>query len=294
MTFDRSPQYSIWVLEYGRVPAFPVGALVYGAHNAGTRNLPFGYVLVKGGGHLVMVDTGTGNDEPKRRLMEKHGLVDWAPPERVLGRIGVNPADVDTILVTHAHWDHMGNLDAFPHALVVMQRRELDMHIWGMALPRALRWFTSSVDPADLDRCVRLAEAGRLQLIDGDVINVLPGVDLHAAPDTHTFGSTWVAVRNGPTTDDVFVLAGDNVYVYENMLGWSGDGVMMPVGHVEGSNLRTVMAVDSMIRECGGDTRRVIPVHEARLADEYPSCASRDGLHVVEIALASGETSRVR
>ena len=48
-----------------------------------------------------------------------------------------------------------------------------------------------------------------------------------------------------------------------------------------------------MLSLVGDDTRRVIPVHEDRLKDMYPSRLNKDGLNVIEIALAKGERSRV-
>ena len=44
----------------------------------------------------------------------------------------------------------------------------------------------------------------------------------------------------------------------------------------------------------GGDVRRVIPIHEEGLKDVFPSRITAEGLRITEIALADGETSRVR
>jgi hypothetical protein len=128
---------------------------------------------------------------------------------------------------------------------------------------------------------------------DGDVLGFLPGIDLRAAYDTHTFGSMWVVVQAAEKPDRRFALAGDNVYVYENLDGWARDGVMRPVGHVVGSHLNTLMAVDEMVRACNGNTRHVIPVHEERLTDEFPSSRSPEGLMIVEVALEPGVPSRL-
>jgi hypothetical protein len=49
-----------------------------------------------------------------------------------------------------------------------------------------------------------------------------------------------------------------------------------------------------MVKAVGGDTKRVIPVHEDRLKTMFPSRRTSAGLHVVELALAKGETSRAR
>jgi N-acyl homoserine lactone hydrolase len=48
-----------------------------------------------------------------------------------------------------------------------------------------------------------------------------------------------------------------------------------------------------MLKAVGGEHKRVIPVHEDQLKNVFPSRVMAAGLHVVEFALADGETSRV-
>jgi len=68
-------------------------------------------------------------------LLRGHGrriLVDTGPPAYVgrlhheLDRLGLNPEDITDLLVTHLHWDHVGNLTMFPNARVHLSPRELD------------------------------------------------------------------------------------------------------------------------------------------------------------------------
>jgi hypothetical protein len=49
-----------------------------------------------------------------------------------------------------------------------------------------------------------------------------------------------------------------------------------------------------MLTRVGGEAERVIPVHEARLKDMFPSRRSKGGLQIVEIALGDGQISRVK
>ena len=90
----------------------------------------------------------------------------------------------------------MGNIEDFPNATFYLQERELSKWVWTMSLHRRFRWLMLGIDPADIMRAVDLARQGRLVAVDGDRENVLPGVDLHAAFDTHTWGSMYVTVRN--------------------------------------------------------------------------------------------------
>jgi len=103
---------------------------------------------------------------------------------------------IDLVLLSHAHFDHMGNINAFPNATFYIQERELSKWVWTMSLERRFRWLMLGIDPADIMRLVDLARQGRLVAVDGDRENVVPGIDLHAAFDSHTWGSQYVTVRN--------------------------------------------------------------------------------------------------
>jgi hypothetical protein len=131
------------------------------------------------------------------------------------------------------------------------------------------------------------------------VADVLPNIDLHAAYDSHTFGSMWVAVRNDGTAQsaDTWVLAGDLVYTFDNLKGSGSavdvDTMYVPVGLAVGSQINLLMATEAMMKQVGYESRRVIPVHEERLKDEFPSRISQNGLRITEICLADEEISKV-
>jgi hypothetical protein len=86
------------------------------------------------------------------------------------------------------------------------------------ALDPKFRWLMAATDPSDIMRLADLAAEGRLVSIDGGQEDVLPGVDLRAGYDTHTWGSQFVTIRNDRReSEDVWVMAGDLVYSYDNM-----------------------------------------------------------------------------
>ncbi len=97
----------------------------------------------------------------------------------------MTPEDIDTVIITHAHFDHFGNVEDFPNATFYMQEKELSKFIWAMSLPHQFQFLMSGVDPSDLLRGVQLAKEGRMKLLDGDVEEFLPGIDIFAAFDTH-------------------------------------------------------------------------------------------------------------
>ena len=288
--------YSIWVLEYAYVPKYHMSGIIYGAHNEGYRKLPYGYVVIKGKGRVAMVDVGFNNKDMGATFASMYGVENWRSPRHILAQCGVKPEEVTDIFITHAHFDHIGGTGDFPNARYYIQEQELSKWIWAMSLGHKYSFLTAAVDPADIIRMVDSAKSGRLVVVDGDRDEVLPGIDLYAALDSHTWGCMYVRVRNDGKRDsaDSWVFAGDLVYCQENLRGRTeGDGMYIPIGLATGSQYNLLATTDRMLGLVGNEVRRVVPVHEERLKDIFPSRLNKDGLQVIEIALAPGERSLV-
>jgi glyoxylase-like metal-dependent hydrolase (beta-lactamase superfamily II) len=89
--------------------------------------------VVKTPRHTILVDSCLGNDKERPTRPQFHRLK--SPYLADLARAGVQPEQVDFVLCTHLHWDHVGwntRLDngrwvpTFPNARYVMARREYD------------------------------------------------------------------------------------------------------------------------------------------------------------------------
>jgi glyoxylase-like metal-dependent hydrolase (beta-lactamase superfamily II) len=291
--------YSIWVVEYSFVAKYHKSGVLYGAHNQGYVKLPYCYAVIKGNGHVAMVDVGFNDKDYGKHLGDKFGVQNWRSPRKVLAGIGLTPEDVDTVFITHAHFDHFGNVEDFPNATFYIQEREIAKWTWAMSLPNRLRWMMVAVDPGDIVRGVELARQRRLICVDGPMADVLPDIDLHVAYDSHTFASMWVEVRNDGMRQsrDAWVLAGDLVYVFDNIDGPGAvvdlDKMYVPVGLALGSQQNLIMATEEMMKQVGYEARRVIPIHEERLKDIFPSRITEDGLRITEICIADDQKSAV-
>ncbi|MEV6849647.1 MBL fold metallo-hydrolase [Actinoplanes sp. NPDC051411] len=110
---------------------------------------------------------------------------------RALAGRGLSPADIDVVVLSHGHWDHVQNVDVFTRSLIYAQQ-DLDA-------PEPGDPVTPSWTPATL--------AGlRTRLVrDGD--EPASGVTVLALPG-HTAGSIGLAVA---TDDGLAVLTGDAV-----------------------------------------------------------------------------------
>ncbi|QXI20172.1 N-acyl homoserine lactonase family protein [Pseudomonas iranensis] len=295
--------YSIRVLEYAFALNCPESAVIYGAHNEGIRKLPYAYVLIQGQGHNIMVDVGYNHAEYGGFLADKFGVINWQPPHAVLAECDLTPEDIDVVILTHAHFDHMGNIQAFPNAKFYIQEREISNWISAMAQPAHMQWAMLGTDPSDVLRVADLARQGRLVCLKGEVEDLLPGIDVHTAFNTHTDGCMWVKVRNDLARDsqNVWVLAGDLVYSYKNLLDdpkivggeVEGDLRLRPVGLAMGSMVNLIHSSDEMLKHVGYQIKRLIPVHEQLLPQVFPSRITEAGLQLIEVSLADDDFSRV-
>ena len=92
------------------------GGVIYGAHNEGYIKLPYCYAVIKGADWAAMVDVGYNDRDYGKYLGDLFNVQQWRPPRVVLGEIGLTPEDIKAVFITHAHFDHFGNVEAFPNA----------------------------------------------------------------------------------------------------------------------------------------------------------------------------------
>lgn len=141
--------------------------------------------VLKGNGKTILVDSGLPAEEAYRR-----GITDVIDTAAALRDVGIEVADVSTVILTHLHWDHASNAAIFPRATFVAQRAELD-------------WLSSPLikEPyvgrfySDIDRFRHMADAGRFQLLNGDE-RITEGVEAIKVAG-HTPGMQIIAVDTG-------------------------------------------------------------------------------------------------
>ena len=166
--------------------------------------LDYFFWLLRNVERTVLVDCGFHRE----RAAAKKRLQDTNPVE-LLARMGVRPGDVDHVIISHMHYDHVGNVELFPNATFSMAREEYDY--WsGPYGNREL--MTILVDPEEVRLVQDLARQERLHLIDG-CEQLFPGVVVTRLGG-HTPGQVMVEVS---TDSGQIVLASDAMHYYEEM-----------------------------------------------------------------------------
>jgi glyoxylase-like metal-dependent hydrolase (beta-lactamase superfamily II) len=164
--------------------------------------------LVRLGGKTILIDTCSGNGKARALpLLKRFHMLDFRFMEN-LKDAGVSPEDVDLVVCTHLHVDHVGWntraedgrwIPTFPKARYVFGKAEFEHWTSGDG-PRR---FPENVAVIE-DSVLPVAEAGLVDFVEaGDTI--LPGLTVEAVPG-HT--ATQLAVKyEGP--DGSFICTAD-------------------------------------------------------------------------------------
>jgi glyoxylase-like metal-dependent hydrolase (beta-lactamase superfamily II) len=285
--------YSIWLVEYGYCATQPVSSLMYSRHNEGVRTIPFTFLILKGHGRTIAIDTGYIDEGHAHELHVRFGMTAIRPIEKALADIGVRGEEVDTVILTHAHYDHLGGSTVFPNAHFYLQKKELLDWMETLARPKEYAFLTAALDPNDIRNVVDLADAGRLTLLDGAAENLLPGISCVPVFNSHTYGHQVVTIdKAGAGAGGRWVFTGDACYSFENY-GADGKGPYLPVGFGVGSITGMVEALSTIRSLADGDLRRLIITHDNDMWTLHPSVVKSDGMRIAEVQLAAGEQSRL-
>lgn len=242
--------YEIFAVKYAqharRSPANFVGG---DEHDV---DMPLFYYVwvVKGGGRTVVVDTGFNAE-----MANKRGRTITRPVAQGLNALGVAPEKVEDVVITHLHYDHVGNHALFPKAKYYLQDKEMDFAT-GRCMCHPMMNHGYEVD--DVTEMVRRVYENRVQFVDG-VREIAPGIEVHHIGG-HTRGLQAVRVR---TNRGWVVLASDASHFYAHMEQDRAFPILYNLGDMlEGYNT---------LRRLATSRNHVVPGHDPLVMDRYPA-----------------------
>jgi glyoxylase-like metal-dependent hydrolase (beta-lactamase superfamily II) len=195
--------------------------------------------VLRGPAGVMLVDTGPPLGEAARR-----GITDVRDVDVALREVGVEPADVRTIVLTHLHWDHASNAEHFPNATFLAQEGEIRFFCaCSQGHPSLTRFFSHQ------EYLRNLIDIGRIQPVRGDT-QVVEGVSVIRVGG-HTPGSQMVLVD---TAEGLAVITGDAIPLQRNFIDDIPSGIVTD----------TLEAIAALERVRGLDPESIYTGHDLK------------------------------
>ena len=214
----------------------------------------------------IVVDTGPPDME---RTLKYHPYAKSEPnrPDQniiyQLGKVGVKPEEIDIVVLTHLHWDHVGDVTKFPNAEFIVSQEELRFALDPLpCLYVAYEALQMGMKPEFLKVIERIktVEMKEKEIVEGVKVIPLPG---------HTPGSIGVVVdtEKGP-----YVVTGDAVPKYGNLEGSVKERQPYLMSGIYTDMLAMWKSFELIDEIVGHDFSKVIPGHDPMVfkKERYP------------------------
>jgi glyoxylase-like metal-dependent hydrolase (beta-lactamase superfamily II) len=248
-----APDYSIQAIRYANSPGDSVADLVMGASKDEKIDTVYAFWLIRGGGRNILFDSGFHRE----RWFKEWPVTDYLRPDEAVRLAGVKPEEVTDVVISHAHWDHMGGIDLFPKATVWIQKDEFRYYTGEAWQPGGDH---GGIDPDDVQQLVRVNTEGRLHLVDGDNVEIFPGIRAYTGA-RHTYASQYLRVDGNPP----FVLGSDSCYLFRNLAEHKASATFSDADWP--ANIKN----QARMIELAGSPERVIPGHDALQFQRFPT-----------------------
>ncbi len=248
-----APEYSIQAIRYATSPGVAVSDLVVGGPKDQRVDIAMVVWLIRGAGRTILFDSGFHRDT----FTKYFPMQDYLRPDLAVKTAGVDPDQVTDIVISHAHWDHMGGIDLFPKAQVWIQNDEYRYYTMNAWQPGGNH---GGIDPEDVKELVQLNTAGRVHLVEGDNIEIFPGIRAYTG-SRHTYASQYLRVEGNPT----YVLASDNAYFYLNLSSHLASATFSEADQANN------IAQQSRMIQLAGSPDRVVPGHDILQFQKFSS-----------------------
>jgi glyoxylase-like metal-dependent hydrolase (beta-lactamase superfamily II) len=254
---QKGDEYQVYALKYLPGGKDSAKNWAIGANPKDSINGTWMFWLLKGENDKnILVDVGF-LDTAKIRMKG------YIRPDSLLMRIKLSPSDITDIIMTHPHNDHIGGINLFPKANVWMQKDDFDYFV-GEA------WQENGNSVAfqknDVRNIIEINLQGRLKLINGDNIEIMPGIRVFIG-SKHTFENMYLVVNSNSETNKILI-ASDAIWFYYNLNNLLPATLCFdPAAYVEAmKRIKTLVPNPDLI----------IPGHDDLIFSKFPKVA--DGI----------------
>ncbi|NQU77108.1 N-acyl homoserine lactonase family protein [Candidatus Falkowbacteria bacterium] len=208
--------------------------------------------LLKRKNEIYVVDTGFNKKTAKERKITL-----LCNPVEELAKLKVDSKKVKNVIITHMHYDHIGNLDLFPKAQFHLQDIEMSFAT-GRHMSNKL--FRRPYDVGHIKGMIQCVYEERVRFHNGDEI-LSQGLSLHHVGG-HTKGLQFVRVF---TARGWVVLASDACHLYANIEQKNP----FPVVY----NVEEMLKGHRKLRQYADSKHHIVPGHDPLVMERYESPA---------------------
>ncbi|HUV01681.1 MAG TPA: MBL fold metallo-hydrolase [Bacteroidales bacterium] len=199
--------YDAYAIEYARNKSRTSASnIAIGGNSKDSVSFSYYFWYLNGdNGRKVLVDVGYVRDYSKPLTNQ-----DYIRPDSALQRINVSPDEITDIIITHPHSDHIDGLNLFPAGTIWIQRNDYTYFVgdgWQKDADHR------GLNKGDVLKIVQANLDGRVQFVDGDSIEIIPGIRVFIG-SKHTFESQHLLVD---TKAEKVLLASDDSWFYYNL-----------------------------------------------------------------------------
>jgi glyoxylase-like metal-dependent hydrolase (beta-lactamase superfamily II) len=249
MSAQAIPTYDVFAIRYATRDAKRADNFIGGDPHDAPMPLDYYVWAIVGKTRSFVVDTGFNAEVAARRKRDFLRC-----PAEALKLVGLDPATVQDVILTHLHYDHVGGFNRFPKAKFHLQEPEIHY-----ATGRYMQYhrLAHSFEVEDIVGVVRLNFAHRVQFHNGGT-ELTPGITLHPVGG-HSVGLQFVKVH---TKRGWVVVASDTTHYYENMMTGRPFTTAFHIGLM-------LEAYDTLRREAP-TPQHIVPGHDPKVMQFYP------------------------
>jgi glyoxylase-like metal-dependent hydrolase (beta-lactamase superfamily II) len=240
--------FEVYAIRYATVAQTEAENFIGGDPHESGEPLDYFVWLARNSAGTYVIDTGFNEAAAGRRKREF-----LRSPVDGLRDLGTDAATVEEVIITHLHYDHVGNFDLFPQATFHLQDSEM-AYATGRNMSKG--FFSHAYEPDEVVAMVRNVYAGRVKFHDGDV-ELAPGLSLHHVGG-HTMGLQVVRLW---TRVGWLVLASDASHFAANMQEGKPFPIVFDIGRMKDGWQR--------IRELVDDESHIVPGHDPLVMRQY-------------------------
>jgi len=201
----KNEDYQVYAVKYSDGWKIQAKDWVVGAIPTDSVDVCDMFWLIKSrNGKNILVDAGFIDSTNSNK--------NYIRPDSILKRLNIESSEISDIIITHPHNDHIGGLILFPKAQVWMQQDDYDYFI-GPAWKE--NGYRIGFEKRDVENLISINSQGRLKLIKGDNIEIMPGIRVFIG-SKHTFENQYLLV-NANSDKNKILLASDAIWFYLNL-----------------------------------------------------------------------------